>query len=226
MKKAVQVCAFSVDGHGDHQVKSAYESASGVAPAGSALQGLSWDEAGKNRLHHTSGSYPDESWHCIRTHSRREADVALQLEAFGFPFANPMLFERQQGRFGWRDVCTPAFPTYVFACFNTRDDHWRKIWSMRGVSGILGPSPDHPACVPDAAMEHIISLDGMRLGVNGAVLKPLRPGEKVRILTGPFANFEGLCTMSANDRVRVMLSLFGRPSEVEMSADHVAAGLA
>lgn len=48
------------------------------------------------------------------------------------------------------------------------------------------------------------------------------PGQRVMITHGPFSSFEGIFQKSANERVKVLLSLFGSQREIELPAQDIA----
>jgi transcriptional antiterminator RfaH len=109
----------------------------------------------------------------------------------------------------------PLFPGYLFARFDS-DDTAAKVRFTRGVSKILG-TPEGPSVVDDS----IISLLRERMDNTGVVetTSQLRPGDKVRIVGGPMADFMGVFERSATatHRVTVLLSMLS--SQVRVTID-------
>lgn len=108
----------------------------------------------------------------------------------------------------------PLFGSYFFVSFDPDRDRWRSILGTRGVKTLLGLFGERPMPLPIGAVE-----DLQRRAENGEFDKrvmsapkipPIAPGTPLRVLGGPFEAFEGICLMSTSDRVRVLLSMFGR----------------
>jgi transcriptional antiterminator NusG len=108
------------------------------------------------------------------------------------------------------------FPGYILVRMKLNDDTWHLVNDTPKVTGFIG-SKTEPVPIPDAEAEKIITQ--MREGA----LKPkpkmkFEPGDKVRVIEGPFTNFNGLVdeVKPEKGRVRVMISVFGRPTPVEL----------
>ena len=81
---------------------------------------------------------------------------------------------------------------------------------------------EQPARVPDRTIEELRGRE--RNGVIELPAPPprLRPGARVRVVSGPFKSHLGLCAgMAAHDRVTVLLSLFGAQQRVTLPAGDV-----
>jgi transcriptional antiterminator RfaH len=93
---------------------------------------------------------------------------------------------------------------------------WYDARSAPGVIRIL-LNGDQPAHVPDTVIDDIRARE-----VGGVVrlpkLPPFRPGDRVRILRGPFEGHFGLYDgMAPHKRIFVLLSLLGASVRTEMS---------
>jgi transcription antitermination factor NusG len=116
------------------------------------------------------------------------------------------------------DRIEPLFPRYLMARFHRSVDPWTRIRSLPGVDYILGPTPETPSPVPDAAVHAIRSRlmpngccypEHVELRAAGPVVH-LPPGSNARLLEGPLADIAGICQWSDGRRVRLLLSLLGR----------------
>ena len=167
------------------------------------------------------GSYSPR-WFIVRTHWREEITAAEQLVNQGFTtylpehVAEPTRGKRAQrdnvvvdsaGRVGRR---LPLFPRYLFVWFDPDVDHWRPIWSTRGVEHIFGSTPEAPMPVPYGVVEELLGRPEI-----SAVFKPASLGGKmVRVLGGAWHQFEGIVQWSTEKRVAVLMSVFGRTGTV------------
>lgn len=108
------------------------------------------------------------------------------------------------------------FPGYLLIRMEMSDDLWYLIRNIPKVTGFVGPGT-RPTPVPEAEVAQVIQQV-----VEGAE-KP-RPkvafsqGEAVRVIDGPFTNFTGLVEEVRPDkgRLKVMVSIFGRPTPVDL----------
>ena len=114
-----------------------------------------------------------------------------------------------------RDVLRPVFPGYLFIRFGAARSDWRKINSTFGVSQLISFEKAVPSVVPDALMA------GLQARCDKAqVLQPLadlKAGERVKVLSGAFAEFIGeIETFVADDCVRLLFDFMGQTSKVDV----------
>jgi len=108
------------------------------------------------------------------------------------------------------------YPGYVLVRMELTDDSWHLVKDTPKVTGFVG-SKTEPVSIPDEEAEKIIAQ--MQEGV--AKPKPkikFETGDKVQVTDGPFSNFTGTVDEVRPDRgrVKVMISVFGRPTPVEL----------
>jgi transcriptional antiterminator NusG len=108
------------------------------------------------------------------------------------------------------------YPGYVLVRMELNDTTWHVVKDTPKVTGFVG-SKTEPTAIPDEEAEKI--LDQIREGA--AKPKPkikFEPGDKVQVTDGPFTNFTGTVDEVRADRgrVKVMISVFGRPTPVEL----------
>ena len=108
------------------------------------------------------------------------------------------------------------YPGYVLVRMELTDESWHLVKDTPKVTGFVG-SKDEPVAIPEEEAAKIIAQ------MQEGVLRPkpkirFEQGDKVQVTDGPFANFAGVVDEVRPDRgrVRVMISVFGRPTPVEL----------
>src|SRR5262249_41344457 len=151
----------------------------------------------------------------------RQPHVPLQSQ--GFRSYLPRALKTARHARQLRTVQAPLFPRYLFTILNLGRDRWLSIRSTVGVSSLFSCG-DRPIPVPEGIVESLIErTDESNLT---RLDDGLAPGQSVRILTGPFADFVG--TLERRDeagRVRVLLDMMGTavPVALHRSAPSPAA---
>lgn len=116
------------------------------------------------------------------------------------------------------------FPGYVLVEMEMNDETWHVVKDTPQVSGFLG-SGGKPRPMPKAEVEAI------KRQIEEGVERP-RPkvmfevGDAVRVLEGPFASFNGVVeeVMEDKAKLKVSVSIFGRPTPVELDFVQVEKG--
>ena len=113
------------------------------------------------------------------------------------------------------------FPGYVLIKSEMDNNVYHMIKNIKKVSGFLG-SKGSPVPVSDKEIEKILGQikDGVaqpKSAIEYAV------GEKVQVIDGPFASFNGLVEDIDEDksRLKVSVSIFGRPTPVDLEYNQV-----
>ena len=114
------------------------------------------------------------------------------------------------------------FPGYVLVNMEMNDDTWHLVKSVPRVLGFIGGTADRPAPISDAEADQILNR------VEESVEKPrpktvFEPGQEVRVIDGPFADFNGVVEEVNYDknRLRVAVTIFGRSTPVDLEFDQV-----
>jgi transcription antitermination factor NusG len=116
----------------------------------------------------------------------------------------------------------PIFPGYVFTRFSARHDPWRYIWSAPGVKKLFSSDPQTPTRIRPEAMRVILELAEHPNKEIYHQPKPLfQPGQEVIPTQGAFESFHGIFLQSHANRAKVLMSIFGRNSEVEIDIKHL-----
>jgi transcriptional antiterminator RfaH len=111
------------------------------------------------------------------------------------------------------------FPSYAFVLVVT--GWWQARWAP-GVLRLILAGDAAPAHVPDAVVGALRSRERDGLIELPKAAPRLRPGDKVRILRGPFANHLALYAgQTARERVAVLLQMLGGQQRAELPADAI-----
>ena len=113
------------------------------------------------------------------------------------------------------------FPGYVLIKSEMDNNIYHMIKGIKRVSGFLG-SKGIPVPVSDKEIEKILGQikDGVAQPKSGI---EYTVGEKVQVIDGPFASFNGLVEEVDEDKskLKVSVSIFGRPTPVELEFNQV-----
>ena len=108
------------------------------------------------------------------------------------------------------------FPGYVLVEMEMTDDSWHLVKSTPKVTGFVG-SGTRPSPLPREEVDAI--LHQMELGAEKPKPKSVfQRGDKVRVIDGPFVNFQGVVEdmNPERGRMKVVVPVFGRPTSVEL----------
>ena len=114
------------------------------------------------------------------------------------------------------------FPGYVLVQMELDDETWHLVKSVPKVMGFIGGTPDKPAPITDKEADAI--LQRVQEGVEKPKPKVLfEPGEVVRVIHGPFNDFNGVVeeVNYEKNRLRVAVLIFGRSTPVELEFGQV-----
>lgn len=114
------------------------------------------------------------------------------------------------------------FPGYVLVQMEMSDETWHLVKSTPKVTGFVGGTPNRPAPISPKEVEAI--LQQIQEGVEKPRPKVLfEVGEKVRVIDGPFSDFNGSVdeVNYERNRLRVSVQIFGRDTPVELEFGQV-----
>jgi transcriptional antiterminator NusG len=172
----------------------------------------------------------ETKWYIVHTYSGHEAKAKQGLleraKTFGheadfdeilIPEENVVEIVKGQKKTSKRKF----FPGYILVHMNLTDETWHIVKDTPRVTGFVGGG-DHPAPLPDEDVAKMTAQ--MKEGAEKP--KPrivFEEGEAVRVITGPFANFNGYVdeVLPDKEKVRVMVQVFGRATPVVLDYVHV-----
>ncbi|MEK7648864.1 MAG: transcription termination/antitermination protein NusG [Patescibacteria group bacterium] len=162
-------------------------------------------------------------WYAIHTYSGYEENVvrnlkqrieSMDMEELIFDVLIPTE-KRIKIKNGKRKVITEKiFPGYVLVRMIVTDESWYVVRNTPNVTGFIG-SGTTPNPISDQEMEYLQK----RMGLEEPKYKiDLTVSTPVRIVDGPFKNFEGKITEVDEERgkIKVLVTIFGRETPVEL----------
>ncbi len=117
------------------------------------------------------------------------------------------------------------FPGYVLVEMELDDDTWHLVKETPRVMGFIGGKADQPAPISEAEANTI--LQRVQAGSEAAQPKTVfEPGEMVRVIDGPFNDFNGVVedVNYEKSRLNVAVLIFGRSTPVELEFGQVEKG--
>ncbi|MEW6429845.1 MAG: transcription termination/antitermination protein NusG [Thermodesulfobacteriota bacterium] len=116
------------------------------------------------------------------------------------------------------------FPGYILVNVDLNDETWHTVRGTPKVTGFVG-NDRHPQPLPEKDAQKIIG----RIKDGASKPKPkvsYESGDVVRVIDGPFSNFQGTVdeVFADKGRVRVMVSIFGRETPVELEFIQITKG--
>lgn len=117
------------------------------------------------------------------------------------------------------------FPGYILIQMEMDDETWHLVNEVPKIMGFIGGTSDRPAPISDKEAQRI--MDRIQEGVEKPRPKVLyEPGEVVRVIDGPFVDFNGVVeeVNYEKSRLRVSVTIFGRSTPVELGFGQVEKG--
>jgi len=107
------------------------------------------------------------------------------------------------------------YPGYILIEMEMDDEVWHFVRSTPRVTGFVGGK--EPSPLQDEEVEVVIQQ--IEKGPAQQVTAQFSKGDNVRIIDGPFSNFNGLVDEVDTDhgKLRVMVTIFGRQTPVELN---------
>jgi len=113
-----------------------------------------------------------------------------------------------------RTVAKKILPGYVLVQMKMSDQSWNIVRNTPGVTGFVG-SGSKPTPLSEEEVDQILkqmTAEAPRVKVG------FKQGQSVRVIDGPFTDFVGIVDeiITGKGKVKVLLSLFGRDTPVEL----------
>ena len=152
-------------------------------------------------------------WYVVHTYSGYENSVAAnilkaaenrRMQDLIQEVNIPMETVKEITDSGEKTVERKVFPGYVLVKMVLTDESWHLVHNVRGAAGFVGS--DGNTVIPDGESYYQL-------------------GDTVRVTDGPLAGFSGVVDELEpdKDRVRVVVSMFGRETPVDLELDQVEA---
>ncbi len=173
---------------------------------------------------------PRRRWYIVHTYSGHENKVKVNLERriesmnmgdkiFRVEVPNKTVTKIKDGRRTEKEE--RIFPGYVLVEMIMDDDSWYVVRHTPGVTKFVG-SQKKPIPAKDAEIKRIL-LRSQPTATAAKIEIDLKVGEIVKIISGPFADFEGTVTEVSpeKERLKASVSIFGRETPVELAFNQV-----
>ena len=108
------------------------------------------------------------------------------------------------------------FPGYILVEMELSDESWYLVKSIPGVTGFVGAG-SRPLPLKEEEIDSILKqAEEAKVKTTPKVM--FEKGENVRVTDGPFTNFNGTVEDAnlAKGKIKVMISIFGRATPVEL----------
>lgn len=164
---------------------------------------------------------PIPRWHVVWTRSNCELRVYKQLVGKGFETFLPTVHRWSRSKRVQKLYRAPLFPGYLFVRHAVDKDSYLEMCKTRGLVRILGERWDRLASVPEPAVAAIRKVE--ESDIPRMPYAYLREGERVRIISGPLADVEGILKKLNPDSGLLILSidLLARSVAVEVDCSKV-----
>ncbi|TVR96093.1 MAG: transcriptional activator RfaH [Rhodospirillales bacterium] len=147
-------------------------------------------------------------WCVVNTLPHQEARAELNLLRQGFRAWFPVMARTRRHARKIETIRAPVFPGYLFVELDLDRESWGTINHSFGVRRLLTQDLK-PQVVPDGfvvTLRDAIDPDG----IWAMPAAELRPGQRVRVASGPFADqVATVVSLAPGDRVRVLLEMLG-----------------
>ena len=141
------------------------------------------------------------------------------LKRQGFKTFLPLEEETRQRNGKFVTAMRPLFPGYLFVAFDVACGLWRAVNSTYGITRLVSFGKE-PAAVPSDLVSQLM----LRCDAKGKLLPPklLKPGDRVTLAKGPFANFVAEVDKIVPDRrVWVLMDIMGAQTRVAVSPEQL-----
>ena len=167
-----------------------------------------------------------KKWYVVHTYSgyEQKAKAALEERVRALKMQDkigevlvPVERVLELGKGGERKVSSRKFfPGYIFVKMNLDEETWHVVKSTPKITGFVGHSTMPPE-VPESEVRAITQqMEEGALRPKPKVL--FEVGEAVKVVDGPFQDFNGTVeeVRPEKGKVRVLISIFGRATPVEL----------
>ncbi len=174
------------------------------------------------------------SWYVVHVRSGQERKVIEALKKrieqhqldkqFGrIVVPKEQVVEMRHGR--RRKTSRKFFPSYVLIEMNMNEESWYLVRHTRDVLTFLGGSGKKPVPLSQKEVADVVQ----RIEEGSSKPRPkvlFEPGEVIRVVEGPFSDFNGVVEEVNYDknRLRVSVLIFGRPTPIELEFGEVKKG--
>lgn len=126
---------------------------------------------------------------------------------------------------GGKKVTVPkkVFPGYILVRMTLDDDSWYAVRNTPGVTGFVAGNAQKPTPLSRREVERFLGVEKEEEKAKPRFKPEWEVGEQVRVVTGPFADFNGVIEEINVDqqKVVVLVNIFGRDTPVELGFEDI-----
>ncbi len=165
-------------------------------------------------------------WFAVQCETKRHvAKAGVGIARLGVKVFIPMAYkEVREGKWIVAKEDGLLFPPYLFIAMRANGP-WGAVAAVDGVFKVMGGRNRRGDPVPSpiryAVMRKIRT--SARASERKKETARFAEGQKVKVVGGPFASFDGIFDRPEKERVRILLSIFGRETPVELDESDVRA---
>ncbi len=116
-----------------------------------------------------------------------------------------------------------VFPGYILVRMTLDDDSWYAVRNTPGVTGFVAGNAQKPTPLSRREVERFLGVQEEEERAKPRFKPDWEVGEQVRVVTGPFADFNGVIEDMNVDqqKVVVLVNIFGRDTPVELGFEDI-----
>lgn len=116
-----------------------------------------------------------------------------------------------------------VFPGYILVRMTLDDDSWYAVRNTPGVTGFVAGNAQKPTPLSRREVERFLGVQKEEEKGKPRFKPDWEIGEQVRVVTGPFADFNGVIEEINIDqqKIVVLVNIFGRDTPVELGFDDI-----
>lgn len=174
---------------------------------------------------------PPKDWYILKVQNNREDSIRETLQRriaiagmndlFGeIIIPTETVSEFKNGK--KRVVKRKLYPGYLMVHMSLTEESWFLVRETSGIGDFTG-SGGKPSPMPAHEVSRILVTVEEKPGEAPKPKVPYSVGDRTRIISGTFENFEGEVASidEANGRVKIMINIFGRSTPVDFAFDDV-----
>jgi transcriptional antiterminator NusG len=116
-----------------------------------------------------------------------------------------------------------VFPGYILVRMTLDDDSWYAVRNTPGVTGFVAGNAQKPTPLSRREVERFLGVQEEEEKAKPRFKPEWEVGEQVRVVTGPFADFNGVIEDMNVDqqKIVVLVNIFGRDTPVELGFEDI-----
>jgi len=166
-----------------------------------------------------------KKWFVVHTYSgqeqkaKRYLESAISTSGLGEQFGGVMVPTQEvaEMKAGKRATSTKKFlPSYLLVEMEVNKETETLVRNTPGITNFVGPS-GKPSPISEEEVQRIMGqMEGVRVAEPEEI--GYKTGDPVKVIDGPFTDFTGTISEVNMERkkIKVMVSIFGRPTPVEL----------